>query len=159
MLRLDHVSAIVKEGLVHLESAPDEPELQIAEVQAENSVLSTGFEAGPLFRVDGRDSMESLRDRIRWTGENVGYHQITAYRRDEVAQTGVRPRIYDRTDWNNFVLKDESPVLEVQFLNKFTPSEFAGSRTKDDFRLSPQSPLYRTGTDLKDIPNAPGPEL
>ncbi|MDR3622319.1 MAG: serine/threonine-protein kinase [Paludisphaera borealis] len=157
-LKLDRVSAMAKGGLVHLESSPDEPELHLAEVQAENSVLSTGSAAGPLFRVDGRESMESLRDRIRWTGDNVGYHQITAYRRDEVAQTGVRPRIYDRTDWNNFVRKDESPVLEVQFLNKLPPTESAGSMSKDDLRLSPQSPLYRKGSDLQRIPEAPGVE-
>jgi serine/threonine-protein kinase len=157
-LKLDRVSALAKGGLVHLESTPDQPELPVAEVQAENSVLSTGPGAGPLFRVDGRDSMESLRDRIRWSGDNVGYHQISAYRRDEVAQTGVRPRIYDRNDWANFVRKDESPVLDVQFLNKLPISESAGSLSKDDLRLSPQSPLSRKGPDLKQIPEAPDAE-
>jgi eukaryotic-like serine/threonine-protein kinase len=157
-LKLDRVSALAKGGLVHLESSLDEPELQLAEVQAENSVLSTASAAGPLFRVDGRDSMESLRDRIRWIGDTVGYHQISTYRRDEVAQAGVRPRIYDRTDWNNFVRKDESPMLEVQFLNKLSPSESADSLSKDDLRLSPQSPLSRKGPDLKRIPEAPGAE-
>jgi serine/threonine-protein kinase len=158
VLKLDRVTAMTKGGLVHLESAPDEPELQLAEVQAENTVLSTGADGRPLFRIDGRDSMANLRDRIRWTGDNVGYHQITAYRRDEVAQVGVRPRIYDRSDWNNFVRKDESPVLEVRFLDPRGSSTPVESLTKNDLRLAPQGPLYTKGTDLKRVPDAPAPD-
>ena len=156
-LKLDRVLARVKGGLVHLESSMDEPELPQAVVQAENSILSVGVDGAPLFRVDGRGSLESLRDRIRWTGANVGYHhQITIYRRDDTGQTGVRPRNYLRADWTNiFAVTDESPTTEVEFPDKTALALPSTSVTRDDLRASTQGPLRQNGPDLDRVPKAP----
>lgn len=155
-LRLDRVTARVKGGLVHLEASMDEPELPQADVRAENSILSVGVDGAPLFRIDGRGPLESLRDRIRWTGENVGYHQIKIYRRDDGGQTGVRPRDYLRADWTNiFAVTDESPSTDVDFPSKTALALPATSITRDDLRPSPSDSLRRKGPDLDQIPKAP----
>ena len=159
-LKLDRVLARVKGGLVHLESAMDEPELPQAEVRAENSILSVGGDGAPLLRVDGRGSLESLRDRIRWTGENVGYHQISTYRRDDTGQTGIRPRNYQRPEWTNiFAVIDESPTFEVGFPNRSALALPATAITRDDLRASPEGPLRQKGPELDHIPEAPQGEF
>ena len=93
---LNQVTARVKGGLVHLDSTPEEPELPFATILAENSILSTANRDDPLFRLDGRDQLDDLGNKIRWEGRRVAYDRIKTYRRDEVVKTGVSPRIYDR---------------------------------------------------------------
>lgn len=155
-LKLDRVLARAKGGLVHLESSMDEPELPQAEVRAENSILSVGGDGAPLLRVDGRGSLESLRDRIRWTGENVGYHQISTYRRDDTGQTGVRSRNYQRAEWTNiFAVTDESPTFEIGFSNRAALALPATALTRDDLRASTEGPLRQNGPALDQIPMAP----
>ena len=66
---LDQVTARVKGGLVHLDSTPEEPELPFATILAENSILSTANRDDPLFRLDGRDQLDDLGNKIRWEAE------------------------------------------------------------------------------------------
>ncbi|MDG3005234.1 serine/threonine-protein kinase [Paludisphaera mucosa] len=155
-LRLEHVLARAKGGLVHMESSVDEAELPLAQVDARDSVLSTGAEGSPLFRVDGRGRVEGLADRIRWTGENVAYHEISVYRVDDGGQTGVSPKRYTRTDWlNSFVARDEAPVLDVEFVDRKAPALPARALSPEALRLAPRAPLARKGPDYATIPAAP----
>ncbi len=156
-LRLDRALCRVKGGLVHLETSIDEVELPLAQVDARDSILSTGADGAPLFRVDGRGRADDLADRIRWTGEDVGYHEITIYRADDGGQTGVPPQRYARNDWlNNFVSRDDAAVIDVEFADRKAPSLPARLLSPESLRLAPRSPLARKGPDFAAIPAAPG---
>jgi len=156
-IRMDQVNARVKGGLVYLDSTLEEPELPFAAIVAENSIVSMANRDDPLFRLDGRDQLDALGDKVRWDGRKVAYDRIKTYRRDEVVRTGVSPRIYDRASWTSaFLPKDESPMLgDVKFLRETDPSQAAWKLDRDDFRLAPQSPVADTGPDLSRISQAP----
>jgi serine/threonine protein kinase len=155
--RIEQVIARVKGGLVHLDSAPDQPELATVGVVAENSIVSTANRDEPLFRLDGREPTDDLGEKVRWEAHKVAYDQIKTYRRDEVVQTGVKPRIYDREDWlSAFLPKDKSPIAgDVKFLHEAEPSRAAWKLQRDDLRLAPTSPMAGAGPDLSRIPQAP----
>ncbi len=156
-VKMDQVTAVVRGGLVHLDSTPEEPELPFATILAENCVISTANRDAPLFRLDGRDQLDSLGDKIRWEAAKVAYDRIKTYRRDEVAKNGVSPRIYDRADWTSaFLPKDESPVLgDVRFLRELDASQSAWKIERDDLRLAPKSPAPDIGADAGRVPQPP----
>jgi eukaryotic-like serine/threonine-protein kinase len=164
-VNLDRVTAIVKGGLIHLDSTPEEPELPFAAVVAENAVISTANRDEPLFRLDvrttrtldGQDQLDNLADKIRWQAKKVAYDRIKTYRRDEVARTGVSPRIYDRANWTSaFLPKDESPLLgDVKFVRELDPAQAAWKLERDDLSFSPKSALAGTGADVGRIPQPP----
>jgi eukaryotic-like serine/threonine-protein kinase len=156
---LNQVTARIKGGLVHLDSTPEEPQLPFASILAENSILSTANHDDPLFRLDGRDQLDDLGNKIQWEGRKVAYDRIKTYRRDEVAKPGGIPRIYNRADWTSaFLPKDDSPVLgDVSFLRELDPAQAAWKVERDDLRLSPQSPLGDTGPDVSRVPPPPSP--
>jgi serine/threonine-protein kinase len=156
-LHLNQVTARLKGGLVHLDSTPEEPELSFASILAENTILSTANREDPLFRLDGRDQLDDLGNKIQWEGRKVAYDRIKTYRRDEVVKTGGTPRIYNRADWASaFLPKDDSPMLgDVNFLREIDPAQSAWKLERDDFRLSPESTLTDMGPDVSRIPQAP----
>jgi serine/threonine-protein kinase len=156
-LRIDHVTARVKGGLVHLDSTPDEPELAFAAIVAENSIISTANRDDPLLRVDGRDQLDELGDKIHWEARRVAYDRIKTYRRDEVVRTGVSPRLYDRANWASaFLPKDESPILaDIKYLKETDPSQAAWKCERNDLRLAPQNPVSDLGPDISRIPEPP----
>ena len=156
-LGLRQVTARMAGGLVQLESALGEPELPLAEISARDSILSTAARGAPLLQVDGQDDLGSLQNRIRWDGVRVAYHQINAYRRDQSAQVGTVPKIYNRPDWMVAVgPQEEAPIHgDVKFLQKWSLDRPAWSFRRDDFRLAPDSPAASNGADLLQIPPAP----
>jgi hypothetical protein len=158
-VRLDQVTALVKGGLVHLDATKnlDEPELPFAAIEADSSILSTANRDIPLLRLDGKDEAEDFTKRIHWAGRKVAYDRIQTYRRDEVHQNGVPPKIYNRADWSTaFLPTDESPILgEVKFRREADPSQNAWKIDRDDFKLAPGSPMADTGPILDHIPPAP----
>jgi serine/threonine-protein kinase len=156
-LRMNQVTARVKGGLIHLDSTPDEPEIPFAAIVAETSIISTANRDDPLFRVDGRDQLDDLGDKIRWEGRKVAYDRIKTYRRDEVVRTGASPRIYNRADWTSaFLPKDEASIVgEVKFLRETDPTQAAWKLERDDLQLAPQSPVVDIGPDVSRIPQAP----
>ena len=162
-VRLDQVTALVKGGLVHLDGTknPDEPELPFTAIEAENSILSTANRDVPLFRLDRNDQGDDIIDKIHWAGRKVAYDRIQTYRRDEVHQTAVAPKIYNRADWSTaFLPTDESPILgDVKFVRETDPSHSAWKIDRDDFKLAPGSPIAATGPDLGRIPAPPAGEL
>jgi len=155
--RIEQVTARVKGGLVHLDSTPEEPELATVGIVAENSIMSTANGDEPLFRLNSRETTDDLGDKVRWEGHKVAYDQIKTYRRDEVFQTGAKPRIYDREDWlSAFLPKDESPMPgDVKFLHETESSRVAWKLEREDLRLAPASPMANDGPDLSRIPQAP----
>lgn len=156
-LTLSQVTARTAGGLILLESAPSEPDLPVADVRARDSIFATTPQGAPLFRVDGQDTLTALRDRIKWEGHGVAYHEINAYRRDQSAQVGAVPNIYDRTSWMVAVgTKEDAPVHgNVRFLKKWDPDRDAWTLNRDDVRLAPESPASRAGADLARVPDAP----
>jgi hypothetical protein len=158
-VRLDQVTALVKGGLVHLDATKnlDEPELPFAAIEADSSILSTANRDIPLLRLDGKDEAEDFTDRIHWWGRKVAYDRIQTYRRDEVHQNGVSPKIYNRADWSTaFLPTDESPILgDVKFRREGEPAQNAWKIDRDDFKLAPGSPMADTGPVLDHIPPAP----
>jgi serine/threonine-protein kinase len=155
-MTLDHTLARCRDGLVYLDSTLEEAELPAADITARSSIFSTAGQA-PLLRVDGQGQMESLRDRIIWNAERVAYDEITIYRRDQILQTGVSPRDFNRSDWKTaFDSRDELPITEGPiFLKRIELRRPAWSLTKDDLKLDPRSPALDRGCDLSLIPSSP----
>jgi serine/threonine-protein kinase len=155
-LTIRQVTARNAGGLVHLESAPGEPELPIAEVNARDSILVTDSSDTPLLRIDGQDT-PAMRDRIEWEGHGVAYAQINTYRRDQSAQVGVVPTLYDRRDWTVWVGSKESTPFhgDARFKREWDPERSPWSFVRDDARLANDSPVLSAGADLERIPNAP----
>jgi serine/threonine-protein kinase len=156
-LTLRRVTARTAGGLVLLESSPDEPELPRADVTARDAILDTTHQDTPLFRVEGQDTLAALRDRIQWEGHGVAYHEINAYRRDQTAQVGAVPKIYDRGSWNVAVgTREADPVHgDLRFLDEWDASRPAWTLRREDVRLAPDSPAASAGADLPRIPNPP----
>src|SRR5262249_38258182 len=156
-LSLNQVTARVAGGLVQLESASSEPELPIADVRVRDSILATTPQGAPLFRVDGQDALATLRDRIRWEGHGVAYHQINAYRRDQSAQVGSVPNIYDWPSWMVAVgTKDAGAVHgDVKFAQEWEPGRPAWKLRREHVQLASDSPAPRAGADLDSVPEAP----
>jgi serine/threonine-protein kinase len=159
-LHLDRVSARVKGGLVHLQTTPEEPEMASVVVQAAHSVLSTVTGDQPLFRLEGQDQLEQLRDKIRWEGENVAYHRIKTYRRDEIVQAGGLPRVYDRDDWTRaFGPTDVAPMLaDLRFRRPFDPTVPAWKLEREDLRLAAEGKAGSFGPDADKVPEPPEDE-
>lgn len=156
-ITLNQVTARTAGGLVQLESAQDEPDLPVADVSAHDSILATTSQGAPLFRVDGQDTLTALSDRIRWEGHGVAYHEINAYRRDQSAQPGTVPKIYDQPSWMVAIgTKEAAPVHgNLKFHKEWQPGRMPWTLRRDDVQLNPDSPAARSGADLKRIPVAP----
>jgi serine/threonine-protein kinase len=156
-LSLRQVTARMVGGLIQLESAPGEPELPLVEISARDSILATTAQGVPLLQVDGQDDLVALQNRIKWDGLRVAYHQINAYRRDQTAQVGTVPKIYNRPAWMVAVgTQEEAPIHgDVKFVQRWSPDHPAWLFRRDDFRLTADSPAASSGAELAQIPPAP----
>ena len=158
-LTLRQVTGRTAAGLVRLESTAEAPDLPVADVNIRDSILiTTSDPQGPaLVRVDGQDGPSSTRDRVVWEAHGVAYHQIGTYRRDQSAQVGSMPILYDRRDWTVAVGARESTPLhgDVKFLHPWDPDRPSWRLRPDDVRLAPDSPALSCGPDLDRIPNPP----
>jgi serine/threonine protein kinase len=160
VLRMDRVAARVKGGLVYLQTTPGEPEMASVDIHAAHTIVSTVTGDHPLFRLEGQDQLEPLRDKIRWEGHNVAYHRIKTYRRDEIVQAGGLPRIYDRDDWTRaFRPTDDSPMLaDLRFQRHVDATTPAWKLVRDDLRLAADSTARSVGPDADKVPDPPGDE-
>ena len=156
-VRINRVAARVQGGLVHLQTTPEEPNMDSVDIDAEDSILSTVSGDNPLFRLEGQDQLEQLRDRVRWVGHNVAYHRIKTYRRDEIVQAGGLPRIYDRDDWTRaFLPTDDSPMLaDLKFRHQAEATTPAWELERDDLRLAPGSKERALGPNADKVPDPP----
>jgi serine/threonine-protein kinase len=156
-VHIDRVSARVKGGLVHLQTTPEEPDMAAVEIRADNSILNTVTGDHPLFRLEGQDPLERLRDKIRWVGHNVAYHHIKTYRRDEIVQAGGLPRIYDRDDWTRaFDPTDDAPMLaDLKFRQQADATVPAWRVVRDDLSLAANGTPGPLGPNAEKIPDPP----
>ncbi len=152
---LRQVSARMSGGLAHLQAALGEPGLPVASINARDVVLTTGDPDAPLLRVDGQGSLEELRNLIRWEGRSVAYHQLNIYRRDQSAQPGAVPTLYDREFWNLRIGEREESSIhgDLKFPIEWPPDRRPWALRRDDLRLPTDSPAV--GADLRDIPSPP----
>jgi len=154
------VTARLAGGLVQLQSAPGEPELPVADVDARDTILATNDPEVPLFRVDGQGDLDQLRDRIHWEGRSVAYHQINLYRRDQTTQPGALPTRFDRDYWKAAVGRHEESAFhgDLKFLTDWDPDRSAWTLRPDDVRLRPESQAAAlgAGVDLMHVPSPPG---
>ncbi len=154
---LQRVTARLAGGLAQLQSAPGEPELPLADINARDSIFATTNPDAPFIRVDGQGNLDDLRGLIRWEGRSVAYHQINTYRRDQSAQPGAVPTLFDRDFWDfNLGRRDESPIHgDMKFLTEWNPDRRPWTLRPDDVRLRTDSPAQGDGSDLVHIPNPP----
>ncbi len=156
-LTLRQVTARMAGGLIRLESTPGEPDLPVADINARYSILATTAKDAPLICVDGQDASETMRDRIVWEGQGVGYHQITTYRRDQSSQVGAVPTNYNRSDWTVAVgSREQMPVHgDLKFSRELSSELPAWTIDRDDLRPAKDSPARSSGSDLDRIPDPP----
>ena len=152
---LRQVTARMAGGLALLQSAPGEPELPVADINARDAILTTDDPDSPLLRVDGQGNLDDLRSLIRWEGRSVAYHQINIYRRDQSAQPGAIPTLFHREFWDfTHGRKEESAIHgDLMFQSDWPPDRRPWTLRPDDVRLRAESPA--TGADLPNIPNSP----
>jgi serine/threonine-protein kinase len=156
-VRIDRTCARVKGGLVHLQTTPEEPEMATVDIRAENSILNTVTGDHPLFRLEGQDQLDRLRDKIRWVGHKIAYHHIKTYRRDEIVQAGGLPRIYDRDDWTRaFLPTDDGAMLsDLKFRQQADATVPAWRVVREDLSLDANSTTGPLGPDAEKIPDPP----
>ncbi len=130
------------------------------DIHAADSILSTVTGDDPLFRLEGQDEIEALRDRIHWEARKVAYHRIKTYRRDEIVQAGGLPRIYDRDDWTQaFRPTDDAPMLtDLKFRHLADAATPAWKLERDDLRLVRDSTSAPIGPDADEVPVPPSDE-
>ncbi len=157
IVRLERVVARTRGGLVYLQTTREQPAMAAVDIHAANSIVSTVSGDDPLFRLEGQDQIEELRDRLRWEAHNVAYHRIKTYRRDEIVQSGGLPRVYERDDWTRaFQPTDESPTLaDLKFRHQADATTPSWRLGRDD--LSPVSRGLRApiGPEIAKVPNPP----
>ncbi len=141
-------------GLIQLESTPGEPELPLAEITVRDSILATTPDGAPLLRVDGQENLDDLRDRVRWEGHGVAYHQIDIYRRDQSTRPGTAPQPFRRPDWNVAVGADEEAPFhsELKFVTPWDESRPLWTLVPEDFHLDAQSPRARPAPSWRAFP-------
>jgi serine/threonine-protein kinase len=156
-LELRQVACRVAGGLIHLESLPGGPNLPRVDADVRDSLLATTSDAAPLFRVDGQDNLEDLRDRIRWEGHGVAYHLIDIYRRDQSTRPGTVPLPFKRSDWEVAVgPREETPFHgELKFVAPWRDGKPLWCVTPEDFRLEEGGPAAASCPDLASIPTPP----
>ena len=156
---LGQVGARLGGGLALLQSTPGRPELPQASLAAHETILTTTDPEVPLCRVDGQGDPDLLRDRIRWEGRAVAYHQIDTYRRDQSARPGVLPNTLDRESWKVAVgTREADPIHgDLKFFKPWDPARPPWALRPDDFLLQRESPAADAdiGPDPIQIPNPP----
>jgi hypothetical protein len=159
-VRIERVSARLRGGLVYLQTTQERPIMASVDIRAADSILSTVTGDDPLFRLEGQDEIEALRDRIRWEAHKVAYHRIKTYRRDEIVQAGGLPRIYDRDDWTQaFRPTDEAPNLtDLKFRHQADAATPAWKLERDDLRPRSNSTSSPIGPDADKVPEPPADE-
>jgi hypothetical protein len=145
---------------VYLQTTQERPIMASVDIRAEDSILSTVTGDDPLFRLEGQEEIEALRDRIRWEARKVAYHRIKTYRRDEIVQAGGLPRIYDRDDWTQaFRPTDEAPNLtDLKFRHQADAATPAWKLERNDLRLRSNSTSSPIGPDADKVPEPPADE-
>jgi len=127
------------------------------DISARDLLVTTDEDRAPLFRVDGQESLDALRNSIKWDGNNVYYHKVEVYRRDQTARPGTLPLRFDRPSWDVAVApRDISPVHgDAQFLKKWGTDRPIADITRDDFSLDPEGPAVSVGPETPATPQAP----
>jgi serine/threonine-protein kinase len=148
-------------GLVWLETSTQEAEIPLAEVNARESILTTGSTGTPLLRIEGQNALDELRDRISWEGHGVVYHQIETYRRDDSAQAGTTPLGFRRLSWQVAVGPREDAAFhgDAGFVRAWPAERGTWTTTPEDFRLAPTSPVPMAGPQIDRIPAPPRIDL
>ncbi|MGE3821968.1 MAG: hypothetical protein AB7I30_21350, partial [Isosphaeraceae bacterium] len=110
-------------------------------------------------RVDGQEGLDTVRDKIDWEGQNNGYHQISTYRRDQSAQLGTMPNLFNRPSWTVAVGDREIDPAhgDLKFVHEWDPQRDPWSISPEDLRLASDSPARLSGSTLDRIPNPPSP--
>ncbi len=159
-VRIDRVSARLKGGLVHLQTTRDEPHMSAVQFDADRSIVSTVTGDHPLFRLEGQDQTERLRDKIQWSGRHIAYHRIKTYRRDEIVQSGALPKIYDRDDWTRaFEPTDDAPMLsDLEFRQEADATVPAWRVVRDELALASRGSTGPLGPDAGKVPEPPPAE-
>lgn len=156
-VNLRRTSARASGGVLFLESAPGEPELPRAEIKSWDSIFATDADEAPLLRVDSQEGLESVRDKIDWEGQGNGYHQISTYRRDQSAQLGAMPNLFNRPSWTVAVGDQETDPVhgDLKFAHEWAPQREPWTLLPEDLKLSPDSPSKLSGSSLERIPSPP----
>jgi serine/threonine-protein kinase len=156
-LNLDRCLSRSYGGLVALQSGPGAPALPRIDLSVRDSILSTTREGEALFRIESQDDRAVPGNQIQWEGRSVFYHRIETYRRDQSAQPGSMPVRLDRPSWETVVADRDNDAThgDARFASDWTMERPIWTFTREDARLSPDSPAQGIGPDLKEIPSAP----
>jgi serine/threonine-protein kinase len=77
-LQLDHVTAIVGNGLLRMDSGLESRSLLPVQVTAQNNIFASK-NSSPLVSMMGSSMQDDLRSRLRWNGTNNFYEQFATF--------------------------------------------------------------------------------
>jgi serine/threonine-protein kinase len=156
-LALRQTTARVGRGLVRLVSSLDASELPVCDIVARDSILATNTRGEALFRIEGQDDLDELRNRIAWEGHGVAYHLIDTYRLDNSAQAGISPIGFKRLTWEVAVGPREHDSFhgDVRFTSSWLPERPPSTATLADAQLASDTPVPSAGARVERLPAPP----
>lgn len=150
-LSLERVTGLFSEGLVRLQTTPKRPVAPEARIDARRSVFATGYEE-PLLEVEGQEELAPLRDRLRWDGDNVGYNNVSIYRRDQSMNAREHKRDLNRAAWDSAV-NEIGPIHGALLQNNWSEDRSRWTLRPSDAALTPEYQKRELGADLARIPD------
>jgi len=158
-LTLRGITAVTQGGLVWLESQSNQPVLPAVNLSVIDSILTTGSSGEALFRIDGQEEIEELRDLLRYELFDVAYHRVWLYRRDQTAYPGELASEFDLERWESAFGEQQVGTFhgDIGFLDPEGPEREPRSLTAGDLQLEPTSPAADLGARLEVIPQPPLP--
>ena len=162
-LRLDHVTAVLGQNLVRLDSGDLPRELSPVKVNAHNNVLTTFGNSG-LIATAGNTSYADFRKLFAWKGEKNFYDRCKIF---WSFASGSEPLGFD--EWKNNAMNSDVGASNEKLvwvagradLSQATPESFTLDRQSDEpnAAVGAATDGNDAGADASKLPRLPGPEF
>jgi len=162
---LDHVTAVVDGGLVHLETSLDAPFQRMVNVTSNYSIMVTRPDS-PLVLQTGPGTVETLQGQFLFSGRGNFYHAVEQFRVVRSTSEQQTPLRDDFAAWNKAWEDEKLPQRDVRWAQFPSDARPVSKLSAADFALSehPSNPAYRSavdrtnaGCDFEMLPDHPDP--
>lgn len=139
-LTLNHVTALVGDGVLRMESDTVPHRLIPVQVYANNNIIS-GSQESPLIAMSGKAAALDFRKILRWNGKYNYYDRIDELWTIDAPSTGDNPRTLRFADWQDNASIDEVDAHnEAIYWNRLWADLPTESLRPGDVALDPTAP-------------------
>jgi hypothetical protein len=153
-LQLDHVTGIVGNGLVHMDSGQEARLLLPVQVTAENNILATNT-ASPLVSMTGSTPADDLSSKLAWNGANNYYENFAIFWSIAPTTPAAMPEELDFDAWKSrWSATEVDPNLDqIVWANSWRSEPKLSELTTARLRLDEQArpPQSWDATDAGDV--------